>query len=47
VAETEARAEFPAENLMSAGQRAAARPGTALFQPAGVANGLALAALSG
>jgi hypothetical protein len=32
---------------MSADQRAAASPGTAFFQPAGVANRLALAALSG
>jgi hypothetical protein len=45
--ETEARAEFPAETLVTTGQRAAASPGTALLQPAGVANRLALAALSG
>ena len=47
MAKTEILAEFPAETLMSTGQRAAASPGTAFFQPAGVANRLALAALSG
>jgi hypothetical protein len=47
MAESEARAEFRAETLMSVGRHAAASPGTALFQPAGVANRLTRAALSG